>query len=188
MQTRIGFEECARPSNLLWFDGEYTGLDPSNDIILEVGFLATDFDLNILDGYTSFVKQEESNIRDLSSRNIHWSTRESEIEEFIEGCATGTPISEIDLAISGIAKRFTFGNPGILAGNSLFTDRRFILAYLPNFSQLLHYRMLDVSSFKIYAQATQGIEFKKALNHRAFEDIHESIAEYKALTQLLDWH
>jgi len=119
------------------------------------------------------------------AQNDHWLTREIEVEEFIEGCASGTPLSEIDLAISGITQRVTGGEPGILAGNSLFTDRKFINAYMPNFASLLHYRMLDVSSFKIFTQATRGVEFKKELKHRAFADVTESIAEFKALTQLL---
>lgn len=185
MQNKHTFEECASPRHLLWFDGEYTGLNPSSDIILEIGFLATDFDLNVLGSYSSYVKQEESLIKNLMANNNHWETRENEVEEFIEGCSTGIPLNEIDIAISGIVQSVTRGEPGILAGNSLFTDRRFIVAYMPNLSSLLHYRMLDVSSFKIYVQATRGIEYKKDLKHRALADVNESIEEFKALTQLL---
>ncbi len=186
MVTLARFDKSPGPSNLLWFDGEYTGLEPSHDLILEIGFIATDFELNPLGSYTNFIKHEDDTIRTLMQQNHHWDTRTEEMEQFIEGCSTGLPILEADLALSGIAKKITGNQPGILAGNSLFTDRKFISSYLPNFASLLHYRMLDVSSFKLYIQATQGIEFRKNLKHRAFDDIQESIEEFRAISELLE--
>ena len=41
----------------------------------------------------------------------------------------------------------------------------------------LHYRMLDVSSFKIVFQDRFKIHYEKKGSHRALDDIHESIAE-----------
>jgi oligoribonuclease len=43
----------------------------------------------------------------------------------------------------------------------------------------LHYRMLDVSSFKIVMQAKYDKIYTKKEVHRALEDIEESIAELK---------
>lgn len=186
MPVIAGFEQCDRPEYLLWFDGEYTGLDPHNDLVLEIGFVATDFSLNVLDRYSSFVNHDEPEIRRLMARNEWWTSREKEANEIIEGCTEGVPIAEIDLIISGMTKKITDDKLGILAGNSLTTDRGFISANLPNFASLLHYRMLDVSSFKIFAQSKYGLVFRKALKHRAMEDVNESIAEFRALTQLMN--
>lgn len=186
MPDRDMFENSLGPNHLLWFDGEYTGLNPDIDVILEIGFIATDFNLSVLDTYSSYVKQEEAVIRELIARNDHWIDKDSEAEEFIRRCSSGEPIEEIDIVLSGIAKKVNEEEVGILAGNSLFTDRSFINTFMPNLASLLHYRMLDVSSFKIYVQSTRGVEFKKLLAHRALSDIEESIEEFRALTQLLE--
>ncbi len=69
-------------------------------------------------------------------------------------------------------------NKPIIAGNSIAQDRLFINKYLPDFAQLLHYRTLDVTSWKIIFN-TRNIEFKKQNKHRALDDIRESIAELK---------
>lgn len=65
----------------------------------------------------------------------------------------------------------------ILCGNSIGQDRKFVDRYLPQFASRLHYRMLDVSSFKIVHQELYGQSFKKSGTHRALDDIRESIAE-----------
>ena len=43
------------PTRLLWLDLEMTGLVPSQDVILEVGSIVTDFEFNVLDSYESRV-------------------------------------------------------------------------------------------------------------------------------------
>jgi putative transcription antitermination factor YqgF len=43
----------------------------------------------------------------------------------------------------------------------------------------LHYRMLDVSSMKVWMQGRHGIEYQKPDIHRAFDDIQASIAEWQ---------
>jgi len=71
-----------------------------------------------------------------------------------------------------------FGNePAVLSGNSIHQDRRFIRQWWPQIEDRLHYRMLDVSSFKIIMQTKYGKEFAKKETHRALDDIKESIAE-----------
>ncbi len=68
-----------------------------------------------------------------------------------------------------------------MCGNSIGTDRRFLAAQLRELDDYLHYRSIDVSSFKelcrrwypeVYAQRPD-----KGETHRALEDITESIAE-----------
>lgn len=65
----------------------------------------------------------------------------------------------------------------ILCGNSIGQDRKFVDRYLPRFAARLHYRMLDVSSFKIAFQELYGLAYKKQGTHRALDDIRESIGE-----------
>jgi oligoribonuclease len=68
-----------------------------------------------------------------------------------------------------------------LCGNSIGTDRRFLAAYLPDIENYLHYRSIDVSSVKeLVKRWYPGINSakpKKSGNHRALDDIRDSVKE-----------
>ena len=71
---------------------------------------------------------------------------------------------------------------GILAGNSIWQDRRFILRHMPSFESLLHYRQIDVSTIKVLSKQWYGITGDapgKASNHTALDDIRSSLAELR---------
>lgn len=83
---------------------------------------------------------------------------------------------------------FFFTDVKYLAGNSVYMDLLFIQKYMSSVAQLLHYRLIDVSTLKTLIQnwypkqLTSNIQ--KSGSHRALEDIKESIAElqqYKSL-------
>ena len=70
-----------------------------------------------------------------------------------------------------------------LAGNSVHIDRMFLSRYMPKLDKWLHYRNVDVSTIKELAvRWTPGIyegrPHKKG-NHRARDDIHESLEELR---------
>lgn len=69
----------------------------------------------------------------------------------------------------------------IFVGNSHYTDRAYLLNYLPKFENMLHYRQLDVSSLNVFIKSflKNDFEFKKELRHEAFSDIEECISELK---------
>jgi len=70
-----------------------------------------------------------------------------------------------------------------LCGNSVSTDRGFLLRDMPTLEAYLHYRIVDVSSVKELARRWYPRAYfnspKKNGNHRALADIHESIAELR---------
>ena len=71
---------------------------------------------------------------------------------------------------------------GVLAGNSIHTDRSFLHRYMPElFEQHLDpVSILDVSSFKELSLAWYGIEApKRTLDHRSLSDIRQSIEELR---------
>jgi oligoribonuclease len=73
-----------------------------------------------------------------------------------------------------------------LCGNSICQDRKFIERYMPNIDVYLHYRLIDVSSFKEVAKRWNKPivdAVKKAGAHTALEDIQESIAEMRHYKQ-----
>ncbi|MBV9821381.1 MAG: oligoribonuclease, partial [Actinobacteria bacterium] len=70
-----------------------------------------------------------------------------------------------------------------LCGNSIATDRGFIIRDMPELDAFLHYRMIDVSSIKELARRWyRRVYFgqpAKGLAHRALADIHESVQELR---------
>jgi oligoribonuclease len=62
-------------------------------------------------------------------------------------------------------------------------DRRFLDRYLPDVDQYLHYRSVDVSSFKELCRRWYPSIYKqrpdKKESHRALDDIRESIEELR---------
>jgi oligoribonuclease len=71
---------------------------------------------------------------------------------------------------------------GNLAGNSVWQDRRFLVREMPDIVDYLHYRLIDVSSVKNIIKSWFGekAEYKKPhSNHRALEDVRQSIDELK---------
>jgi oligoribonuclease len=70
-----------------------------------------------------------------------------------------------------------------LAGSSVYVDRGFLARYMPSIDQHLHYRLVDVSSFKeMVRRWFPRVYFatpEKNGNHRALGDIRESIAELR---------
>ncbi len=71
---------------------------------------------------------------------------------------------------------------GVLAGNSVHQDRRFLIKYMPALESFLHYRQVDVSSLKVLTRAwyPDAPKFgKDAKDHTALADIRQSLAELK---------
>jgi oligoribonuclease len=70
-----------------------------------------------------------------------------------------------------------------LCGNSIGVDRRFLDRQLPELDAYLHYRSVDVSSFKELCRRWYPGVYKqrpgKQETHRALDDVRESIAELR---------
>ncbi len=165
---------------LLWLDLEMTGLDSSVDLITEVAVVVTDFSFKPLVEYSQGIYQQ-SQILAGRLENNPWFKEQPEAyrREIYEISAQGKPLAEVESDLIQIADEYITDKRVVLAGNSIHTDRGFVDEYLPAFSVKLHYRMLDVSAYKIYVQALTGLEFDKKETHRALVDIYESIAEMK---------
>ena len=72
---------------------------------------------------------------------------------------------------------------GLLAGNSIHTDRIFLTRYMPAITDHLHYRLVDVSTVKELSRRwypdLMGDAPEKGGAHRALADIRESIDELR---------
>ncbi len=169
------------PTKILWMDLEMTGLDPQKDRIVEVAAIVTDWDFTQLGSLDRGVKQDESELRALFAANP-WATARPaetaiEIEHSLQGITESAAEAEL---IKLIDKHFAPSEPVLLAGNSIHCDRGFIKQYWPKLEARLHYRMLDVSAWKVVMQGKFGVTYTKKEAHRAFDDIRESIDELKS--------
>lgn len=170
-----------RSDRVLWLDLEMTGLDPQKDIILEVGVIITDWNFNEIDSYHGVIKQPLRKLKKrLSANASFWDanteSRDGLLAQNVNGKLSKVIESEL---VSLIDSNFKAGIPVILAGNSVHMDRRFIIEHWPKFDQRLHYRMLDVSAWKVVFENKYKMKFAKPDMHRALDDIRGSIIELK---------
>lgn len=161
---------------------EMTGLNPDVNEIIEAAVIVTDSELNIIEeGPNLVLHQNQSVFETMDEWNKSHHTKSGLWEKVV---ASTLSVGEAESKILDFLKPHFNRNTGILAGNSIWQDRRFICKYMPNLDSYLHYRMLDVSSIKIAANYWLKFpEFKKENSHRALDDIKESIAELKHYKQ-----
>lgn len=165
----------AKNAKLFWLDMEMSGLEVETCKILEVACVVTDMDLNVLDEYEEIVFQP----KEVLDAMDEWCTNTHGKSGLTKAVATGTPLAEVEKRMIAFVEKNFGSTPAVLAGNSIWQDRKFVDAYLPNFAKRLHYRMVDVSSFKEILKAKHNVHFKKQDSHRAKTDIYESIGELK---------
>lgn len=163
-------------SKLLWLDMEMTGLDETVDTILEVAVIVSDLEFNVLDTYEAIVFQPPEVLAGMNE----WCQKAHASSGLTKLVPHGQPLTVVENQVINLVKKhFTKEERVILCGNSINNDRRFIDKYMKAFAALLHYRLVDVSSYKEIFKSKYGINFQKKSKHRAIDDIHESMEELK---------
>ena len=152
----------AKGSRLIWIDCEMTGLDIFHDELCEISVVPTDFDLNVLDEGIDFViKPSDAAVANMNDfvRAMH--TRSGLINEWENGLS----VEEAERKVTEYVARFT--PDGVM----------------PNLMEHLHYRVIDVSTFKELARrwypAVYNNRPPKNGGHRALADIIESLDELR---------
>lgn len=166
-----------KKAKLLWIDLEMTGLDPNKDKILEVAAIATDMELNEIGRFEAVVKVPDVLMKERMVGEF-WDKNSTSRDELMAQNKSGKPVLEVEQGLIDFLDK-NFGKEIYLAGNSIHQDRKFIEMEMPDFNRRLHYRMLDVSAWKIYFENALGRKFTKPENHRALNDIEGSIEELK---------
>lgn len=170
-----------RRNRLAWIDLEMTGLDPHQDVILEIATIITDGNLSLCaHGPSLVIHQPEERLAGLDS----WVNRQHTQSGLLEQVRNSSiSVQEAEEKTMVFLREWCEPRTALLAGNSVWNDRMFLSAYMPSIVDFLHYRLVDVSSFKAmlsrwYPDKPQ-VSFKKKERHRALEDIEESIAELR---------
>lgn len=166
---------------MVWIDCEMTGLSITDDALIEVAVLVTDDQLNVLgDGVDVVIRPDDASLAQMGAfvRDMHTSSG------LLEELPRGISMAEAQEQVLDYIRQWV-PEPGKapLAGNSVGTDRNFLLRDMPEVVEHLHYRIIDVSTIKelsrrwfarTYFQAPE-----KTGNHRALGDIQDSIDELR---------
>ena len=167
---------------LVWIDLEMTGLDPERDVVLEIAALVTDSQLEPVGEGLDLVVQQPAEaltgmvevVRDMHAR--------SGLTDAV--LASTTSLADAEAAVLDLVKRHVPEPRTVpLCGNSIATDRTFLVRHMPALDAYLHYRMIDVSSVKELARRWYPKAYhaapQKAGGHRALADILESVEELR---------
>ena len=170
-------KQAFKPKRILWVDLEMTGLDPQEDRILEVAAIVTDWDFKEIATYEA-VKKVDTGL--IASRMVgpFWDEFASVKETLVAQNESGKESHIVEDELLAFIDEY-IGSEGkvLLAGNSIHQDRRFITNEWKRLDERLHYRMLDVSAWKVVFEGKFSKKFAKPEAHRALDDIRGSIEE-----------
>jgi len=167
---------------LVWIDCEMTGLDLGSDLLIEVAALVTDSELNVLgDGVDVVIGATREQMARMPEvvRDMHAASGLT--DEVLTSTVT---LQEAEQQVLAYVKEWVpEPKKAPLCGNSIGTDRGFLVRDMPALDDWLHYRMVDVSSLKELARRWYPRVYfnspKKGGGHRALADILESLQELK---------
>jgi oligoribonuclease len=165
--------------NLCWIDMEMTGLNPATDAVLEIASLVTDKDLNVIgEGPEIVIHQPESVIAGMDE----WAAKHHGESGLTQRVRESTiSLEEAERLTIEFFAQFAPPKTSPLCGNSVHQDRRFVVRYMPELDEFLHYRIVDVSTIKELVRRwyPELRVPRKQGAHRALDDIKESIEELR---------
>ena len=168
-----------KKDNLVWMDLEFTGLS-DDQLIIETACIITDKNLDILEEGPNLIiyrSQEELDRIEAWPLKVH---TESGLLEKVK--KSKIKISEAEKINIDFISKWVEKKEGLLCGNSIHIDRRYIHKEMPKLDSYLNYRMIDVSSFKEVIKRWYKPDSKqpeKKNTHLALDDIKESIEELR---------
>ena len=164
--------------NLVWLDCEMTGLDPEKERLIEIAIIVTGPQLiPRIEGPVLVIHQSDDVLNQMDKWNKGTHGKSGLIDKVKASTMTETDAEAQILAFIG---QYVPKSSSPLCGNTISQDRRFLVKYMPKLEAYLHYRNIDVSTFKELAKRWRPevyAAFKKQQKHTALADVHESIDE-----------
>jgi oligoribonuclease len=164
---------------MVWIDLEMTGLDIETESIIEIATIITDGELNtIAVGPNLAITVSE----ELLAGMDEWNTTHHNASGLVEMIRSeGVSLEEASRQTCEFISQYIEPGKAPLCGNSIHTDRTFLAKEMPQVLDLLHYRIIDVSTIKELANRWYpGVQrYQKKEAHRALDDIVESIEELR---------
>lgn len=165
---------------LVWIDLEMTGLDPDNDVIVEIATIVTDGALaTVIEGPDLVIHAPEA-LLDRMDPVVVAMHESSGLTPLVRSSATTMAEAE-RRTLEFVRSHVPEAGTAPLAGNSVHADRAFMRRYMPELEGWMHYRNVDVSTLKELARRWDPDMVRRAPSkggaHRALADIRESITE-----------
>ena len=164
--------------NLVWLDCEMTGLDPEKERVIEIAIIVTGPQLTPrIEGPVLAIHQSEELLDKMDNWNKGTHGRSGLIDKVKASTVTE---QDAEAQILAFIAQYVPKGTSPLCGNTISQDRRFLVKYMPKLEAFLHYRNIDVSTFKELAKRWRPdvySTFKKNQKHTALADVHESIDE-----------
>ncbi|MDK6927200.1 oligoribonuclease [Actinotignum sp. GS-2025a] len=165
---------------IVWIDCEMTGLDPRVDELVEISVVVTDGNLQPVDaGIDIIIKPSDAAVAQMNDfvRDMHTSSG------LINEWETGVSVAQAQRQVLAYLKERVPEGKAPLGGNSVGTDKTFLIEYMPELVDYLHYRIIDVSSIKELTKRwypkAYFVSPEKFGHHRALGDIYDSIDELR---------
>jgi oligoribonuclease len=168
---------------LVWIDCEMSGLKRS-DVLLQIACYVTTHDLELVEpnGIDIVINHPQSVLDGMDE----WCTKtHGETGLSARVLESKTTVEEAgQQLLDYIKKHVPVKGSGLLAGNTVHMDKRFLEIEMPEVIDYLHYRIYDNSAIKEAAKRWCSEDIVKGLppklmTHEARQDILESIAEAK---------
>ncbi|XP_065635473.1 oligoribonuclease isoform X2 [Quercus suber] len=166
---------------LVWIDLEMTGLNVEVDRILEIACIITDGHLTkTLEGPDLVIHQKKECLDKMGEWCQSHHAASGLTKKVLESTISE---KEAENQVMEFVKRNVGTHTPLLAGNSIYVDFLFLKKYMPDLAALFPHVVVDVSSVKAlcvrwYPRDKKNKPSKKK-NHRAMDDIRESIMELK---------
>lgn len=194
----------------LWFDSEFTSLEPDEGRLLQVALVVTDRRLRRL----TAPERDVNLCVALTPDAVVSDWVKDHLGRLLEACRSAGAVSVaeadrrlaalVDEAVGPVSQDIK-GRP-VLAGNTVHMDLALVRRFLPEFSRRIHYRLLDISTLKVLwndsgrgpvfekdAPATlvrhlpAGLVLPAASEHDAYYDVHATLAEAHYYLRELIW-
>ena len=164
--------------NLVWLDCEMTGLDPDKERLIEIAVIVTGPQLTPrIEGPVLAIHQSDELLDQMDNWNKGTHGR-SGLTDKVK--ASSVTEQDAETQVLAFLAKYVPKGTSPLCGNTISQDRRFLVKYMPKLEAFVHYRNVDVSTFKELAKRWRPdvyAAFKKRQSHTALADVHESIDE-----------
>jgi oligoribonuclease len=163
---------------LVWIDLEMTGLNPATDAVLEIAAVVTGADLEPLVEIERVVSAPEDFLDRMSERVRRMHTENGLLDAVR---SNGVSLREAERQVLNAIVPHCPAGEGLLSGNSVFHDWRFLARYMPRLEQHLHFRHVDIGTISALVNAWYPqLEYPQGpINHRAMADVKASLDELR---------